>query len=374
MLKVLHMTKLGAGGISTLTINLNSLIDLNKVHFDYLVFENEHTFYEEKIKEFGAEKRIVDVTKYSNRKLLLYWKKYLLTKRILSEYNYDVMHVDASTPMDVSVGLAARHAGIKRVVLHSHIAGDNKHSIPRTIYLGICRIFMKYVFTDYIAISENSAKFMFPKSVYDKGQYQIIKNGIIASKYHFDNAIREKKRKELGIADDFVLGHIGRFSPEKNHFFLLDVFNEFHKNHLKSKLLLIGDGQLRPEIEQHIKQLNLMKAVVLYGTCTEVPQLLLAMDAFIFPSKYEGLGISAIEAQCSGLSVYCSDGIPEEANISDLFHRINGYVATNWANQIDCIIKKNRQDRVEKIKNSDYDLSVTAEKLQNFYIAGEFNK
>lgn len=375
MIKVLHMTKLGAGGISTLTVNLNSLIDLTKVHFDYLVFEDENTFYEDKVKILEAEKRIVDVTKYRDKKLLLYWKKYSMTKKLLKRINYNVMHVDASTPMDVVIGVAAKHAGVKRIVLHSHIAGDNKHSVARTVYMNVCRFVMKFVFTDYIAISQNSAKFMFPKNISRKGQYTIIRNGIIAEKYKFEISMRERKRTELGIKDnEFLLGHIGRFSPEKNHSFILDTFSVFHLEHQNSKLLLIGDGPLRAEIEGFIKELGITDSVILYGTSPEVPQLLQAMDAFIFPSKHEGLGISAIEAQCSGLPTYCSEGIPEETRVTELFHRIRGFDPSIWAKQIKCNIEKDRQDRISKIKNAGFNLSATAEELQNFYITGEFTK
>lgn len=371
-ISVLHMTKLGAGGISTLTVNINSLIDRNKIIFDYLVFENVHTFYEDKVQKLGAKKRVVDVCKYQNRKMLLYWKKYALTKKMLKKYPYDIMHVDASTPMDVVIGLAAKHAGVKRIILHSHIAGDNKHSIFRSCYMAACRCLMNMVFTDYLAISDSSAKFMFPTNIWKNHKYHIVKNGIIADKYVFDVIIRNRIRDELGILDKNVVGHIGRFSEEKNHIFLLNVFKRYLQYKPNSVLLIIGDGKLRHEIEQKIKDMELENSVILYGTATNVNEMLMAMDIFVFPSKYEGLGLVAIEAQCSGLPTFCSEGIPNEANITELFYQIEGYEVDNWAKVLAEYKCVERTSNIEAVKNSGFDLKDVSNDLQKFYLTGSF--
>ena len=367
------MTKLGAGGISTLTVNINSLLDRSKVRFDYLVFENEKTFYEEKIEALGARKVIVDVKRYQNKKLLLYFQKYLQTKRMLKQNQYDVVHVDASTPMDVVIGLAAKHAGVKVRILHSHIAGDNKHSLFRNIYLNICRKMMLTTFTDYFAISEISARFMFPRKISSKKNYTIIKNGIVAEKYAFDLVVREQLRKELKLENNFTLGHVGRFSAEKNHLFMLDIFKIIKEKKDNARLLLIGDGALRHDIENKIHALELEDSVILYGTTQDVPRLMMAMDAFVFPSRFEGLGIAAIEAQCSGLQTFCSNGIPDETNITELFHRINGYDPAIWANEILNVAVNPRVSRVDDVKKAGFDLCKVANQLQNFYLKGYFD-
>lgn len=369
MVKVLHMTKLGAGGISTLTININKCIDLQKVKFDYLVFENEKTFYEDMVKELGGEKRIVDVQKYSNNKFLLYWKKYKGVKRLLHSYYYDVVHVDASTPLDVVIGLAAKHSGVKTIVLHSHIAGDTKKSRVRTIYMNICRSLMKSSFTHYFAISDSSAKFMFPKTVYSNKNYSIYRNGIIADKYIPDSMKRDEIRRKLGIEDKFVVGHIGRFSNEKNHEFLMNVFAEIAKQNSRAVLLLIGTGPLVDTIKEKCKKLKIYEKVIFYGTTYEVPSLLDAMDVFVFPSKFEGLGIAAIESQCSGLPTFVSEGVPNEADISDLFIRINGFYPDEWAKKIiEYDYEQKRKGRVIEVKNAGFDIKMVAEKLEAFYV------
>ncbi len=364
---VLHMTKLGPGGISTLTVNINSLLNLERIHFDYLVFENEETFYEDKVFAFGAVKRVVDVKKYQSHKLVLYWKKYSLTRKMLREHPYDFMHVDASTPLDVVIGFAAKHAGVKRIILHSHIAGDNKESVARSIYMTLCKRLMNYVITDYFAISDAAAAFMFPKSVVNSHKYRIVKNGIIAEKYNFEPQMRKRIREDLQISDCFVIGHVGRFSDEKNHMFLLEVFKRCLVERPNAVLLLIGDGILRPALEKAIDDFDLTGKVLLYGTTPNVNEMLMAMDVFVFPSRYEGLGIAAIEAQCSGLPTFCSDGIPDEADITDLFNRIHGYDPDEWAKAIIEPHLSERKDHIREIRESGYDLSNVARELEQFY-------
>lgn len=368
VVKVLHMTKLGAGGISTLTININKCLNLEKVRFDYLVFENEKTFYEDVVEKLNAKKRVVDVTKYSN-KLLLYWKKYIGVKSLLKRYPYDVVHVDASTPLDVVIGFAAKHTGVKTVILHSHISGDTKKSMFRTFYMNFCRFLMKYTFTHYFAISDSSAKFMFPRSIYRKRDFKIYKNGIIADNYKIDLEKREQLRNKLGVTNKFVLGHIGRFSPEKNHVFILEVFKEILKVRKDSVLLLIGTGVLKDQIETESKRMGIDRYVIFYGTSHDVPGLLNVMDSFIFPSQFEGLGISAIEAQCSGLHTFCSEGIPNETNISDRFHQIAGYNPCKWAKRIlNEDYTSERMDKIDDVKKAGFDILTVAKELENFYI------
>lgn len=369
-IKVLHMTKLGAGGISSLTISINKCIDLTKVVFDYLVFEDVETFYEKEVYALQGKKQIVDVSKCKN-KLYLYWRKYCGVKRLLKRESYDVVHVDASTPMDVVIGMAAKAAGVKTIIIHSHIAGDNKHTRARDIYLQVCRNAMVGVFSHYFAISKESADFMFPKRIIKNNNYIIYKNGIMAERYCYNAKTRNETRKQLEIDNKFVLGHVGRFSKEKNHLFLIDVFSKVAMEKKDAVLLLVGMGQEKEVVEAYVRKLGLTKKVIFYGVSRDVPRLLLAMDAFIFPSKYEGLGIVAIEAQCSGLRTYCSPGIPEEANITDLFIKFDNYNADTWAKQIlqdieDCL--GIRTDRIDEIKEAQFDIWDVAKRLERFYI------
>lgn len=367
VVKVLHMAPLGAGGISKLTVTINGLIDLKKVKFDYLVFRDEKTFYEDIVYKYGAEKKLVDVSKYKN-KLLLYWKKYQLTYKMLLKNKYDVVHVDASTPMDVVIGMAAKKAGVKYVIIHSHIAGDNKHSRLRDFYLEVCRRKMVSVFDDYIAISDSAAEFMFPMSIVKQKKYSIVANGIVADEYHYDEIAREECRKQLQVENNFLVGHVGRFSPEKNHKFIIEVFNKLVQMIPSAKLLLIGEGGLKTEIEKVVADNGLSDNVIFYGISHEVPKLMLAMDAFIFPSRYEGLGIAAVEAQCSGLPVFCSKGIPEATRLTPVFNYVDDSDPEKWAQAIASSRSIERKDYIDEVKKAGFDIIHIAKKMEEYYI------
>ena len=367
VVKVLHMAPLGSGGISKLTVTINGLIDLKKVKFDYLVFKDEKTFYEDIVYKYAAEKKLVDVSKYKN-KLLLYWKKYQLTYKMLLKNKYDVVHVDASTPMDVVIGMAAKKAGVNYVIIHSHIAGDNKHSRFRSFYFDVCRRKMIGVFDDYIAISDSAAEFMFPTSIVKEKKYRIVSNGIVADEYHYDETVRQEWRKRLNVENNFLVGHVGRFSKEKNHKFIIEVFGKLIQIVPSAKLLLIGEGGLKPEIEKLVAEKGLSDKVIFYGISHEIPKLMLAMDAFIFPSHYEGLGIAAVEAQCSGLPLFCSKGIPEETCLTPVFNYVDGADPKNWARAIASSQGAERKDYVDEVKNAGFDIIHIAKEMEEYYI------
>lgn len=367
VVKVLHMAPLGSGGISKLTVTINGLIDLKKVKFDYLVFKDEKTFYEDIVYKYAAEKKLVDVSKYKN-KLLLYWKKYQLTYKMLLKNKYDVVHVDASTPMDVVIGMAAKKAGVNYVIIHSHIAGDNKHSWFRSFYFDVCRRKMIGVFDDYIAISDSAAEFMFPTSIVKEKKYRIVSNGIVADEYHYDETVRQEWRKRLNIENEFLVGHVGRFSKEKNHKFIIEVFSRLIQIVPTAKLLLIGEGGLKPEIEKLVIEKGLSEKVIFYGISHEIPKLMLAMDAFIFPSHYEGLGIAAVEAQCSGLPLFCSNGIPEATRLTPVFNYVDGADPENWARAIASSQGAERKDYVDEVKNAGFDIIHIAKEMEEYYI------
>lgn len=367
VVKVLHMAPLGSGGISKLTVTINGLIDLRKVKFDYLVFKDEKTFYEDIVYKYAAEKKLVDVSKYKN-KLLLYWKKYQLTYKMLLKNKYDVVHVDASTPMDVVIGMAAKKAGVNYVIIHSHIAGDNKHSWFRSFYFDVCRRKMIGVFDDYIAISDSAAEFMFPTSIVQEKKYRIVSNGIVADEYHYDKTVRQEWRKRLNVESNFLVGHVGRFSKEKNHKFIIEVFSKLIQIVPSAKLLLIGEGGLKPEIEKLVIDKGLSDKVIFYGISHEIPKLMLAMDAFIFPSHYEGLGIAAVEAQCSGLPLFCSKGIPEATRLTPVFNYVDGADPENWAQAIASSQGAERKDYVNEVKNAGFDIIHIAKEMEEYYI------
>lgn len=366
-IKVIHMAPLGSGGISKLTVTINELIEDN-IQFDYLVFRNKKEFLEERAISLGGKKQVIDVADIKNDFLKFFIKMKAMVDLFKRE-QYDVVHVDASTPYDVMVAVAAKIAGVSTVVMHSHNDDFQSKKPLRDALIPVYKLLMKAVVTDYFTISEKSAEFMFPKSVYTKGKYVLVKNGIDAKQYVYNEKVRIKIRDELGIQDKVVVGHVGRFVYQKNHDFILEAFAEFHRRCANSVLLLVGEGELLQRIQDKVKNMGIADSVIFYGVTYDIPGILQAMDMFIFPSRFEGLGIVAIEAQATGLPTICADTIVDEVNITPKFIRVHGWNLDDWANQMLEVLpdRDNRSDYRVEVTKAGYDIRTTVKQLEQFY-------
>ena len=199
--------------------------------------------------------------------------------------------------------------------------------------------------------------------------FQVLNNAINTKQYRFDKEKRVQMRRSLGVSDDeFVIGHVGRFSPVKNHLFLLKVYKEILKEK-KSKLLMVGDGQLRKEIEQEIERLGIASNVILTGVRQDVCDLMQAMDVFVLPSLYEGLGIVGVEAQAAGLPCVFSENIPQEVILTNDAKRIALTTSMDeWAKQILEMRNKERTDTYDVICRAGYDINNNVKKLEEYYL------
>jgi glycosyltransferase involved in cell wall biosynthesis len=191
-------------------------------------------------------------------------------------------------------------------------------------------------------------------------------------KISYNEQTRLQMRKQLGLANGtLVIGHVGRFHPLKNHDFLVDIFSELHKQIPESILLLVGDGETKFEIERKAQEMKLDGAIKFLGIRNDVDKLLQAMDVFVFPSFYEGLGMVLIEAQASGLPCIISDVIPPEADINEtLITRLSlTQKASQWVTAILNSVPHERQEMVAAIISKGYDIQRTATKLEAFYLS-----
>lgn len=213
-------------------------------------------------------------------------------------------------------------------------------------------------------------KLLFGKEALANKNYLKIPNGIDVNKYIFSEKKQENIRKALKINNSFIVGHVGRFYEVKNHEFLVKIFKEFLKLVPHAKLLLVGDGPLKNKIMELTEEYNIRDKVIFYGLSKNVPDLLQAMDCFVFPSHYEGLGIAVIEAQAASLPVFCSNNVPLEAKITEKCYFIDlAKDETEWAKFIyentQNIIRKNNKDKVIK---AGYDINTGITQLENFYL------
>ena len=222
----------------------------------------------------------------------------------------------------------------------------------------------------FFACSIPAGKWLFGKKVVNSNRFKVLKNAIDTKKYTFDYEKRIRIRNEFGITEDaFVVGHVGRFVDVKNHTFLIDIFKEITNKNNNAILLLVGEGELKASIKNKAISLGLSNKVVFTGLRDDIPNILSAMDVFVFPSLFEGLGIVAVEAQAAGLHTICADTIPSEARITDLFHYISlNEPAEKWADSI----KKydngyKRENMQNEIVKAGYDIDASVKWLEIFY-------
>lgn len=265
------------------------------VNFDVLGFHG--VVYSEEIIKAGG--KVFAINDFSNAEIEDFMKQYAI--------NYDVVWCHAVDLSTIAIMKYANKYGIKKIILHSHCSsmmgqGFNKYK-KMVLHLINKRRIDKYV-TDYWACSDYAAKWIFPPQIVrDKVVY--IPNAINALKYKFDDSVRKKIRTEFKCENDYVIGFIGRLSPEKNPIFAIDVCKEIIKSK-KCKLLIIGQGPLDKEIEQYIKDEGLGQTVYMLGLRQDVNNIMQALDCVIIPSLFEGMPMVAIEAQASGLPVVAS--------------------------------------------------------------------
>ncbi|MGN9135091.1 glycosyltransferase [Clostridium sp. HCP1S3_B4] len=286
----------------------------------------------------------------------------------LKKNEYDVVHIHSgSISVLAYYARVAAKQGIKKVIVHSHSSGLKENLKHFLIKMYASCIFKKYA-TDFCACSIDAAKWKFPKSVLPK--VKIMNNGIDLQIFRFNPIDREKNRKKFGIEDDeLVLGHVGRFTYEKNQSFLLEVLKEYigKKDNIKVKLILVGDGIEIEHVKQKVIDLVLDNYVIFVGSSDKVIDYLQAMDVFLLPSLYEGLGIVGIEAQATGLQVIASERIPSTVKVTKNIHFASLNDINKWCDEIDNLKIAKRKDHSEEVRENGFDIVVTAKEVRKLY-------
>ena len=338
------------GGVESVIMNYYRNIDKTKVQFDFLVESESKIINKEEIESMGG--RVVIIPSY--KKLFKYNKE---LKRIFKENNYDIVHSNMNT-LSMFPLRVAKKCGVKVRIAHSH-STSNKKEFLRNLLKNILRRFSKDYATHYFACGELAGRYQFGNKTYDQGKVTIIKNAIDVEKFAYNQEERNKIRKNLNLEDKFVIGHVGRFVKQKNHMFLIDVFNEVVKENKKAVLLLVGDGPLQKEIENKIANLKLKDT-------NDTAPLYSAMDVFVFPSLYEGLGMVLVEAQIAKLKCVYSQNVPDEAVIGDGCIKANIEFLSEWKEAINKVF--NLQNTVvNNNKIESYDIRKQADRLENLY-------
>lgn len=355
-IRILHIvTNMDRGGLETLLMNCYRHIDRNAVQFDFLVHRYPRAAYDDEIEELGGMiHRLPRLNPFSpqyKKALYDFFKSH-------SEYKIVHCHLDCMSGIPLAV---AKKCGVPVRIAHSHNSNQDhnwKYLLKRYYMTKIPN-----VATHFFACSKEAGEFMFPGQ-----KTTLIKNGIEPSSFAFDVSVRQSVRNDLGLSTELVLGHVGRFMPQKNHIFLIDIFNELHKRVPSSALLLVGKGPLEEQLREKVQQLGLSGYVHFLGLRSDVNRILQAVDVFVMPSLYEGLGIAAIEAQTSGTYCVVSDKVPEECRMADQIKFVSLDAPDSlWVDRILAGAATKRTSKHEIIAAKGYDIQETANFLQNFY-------
>ena len=347
---------MGRGGLETMLMNYYRNIDRDKVQFDFLTHRDERWDYDDEIESLGGKI-------YHLPKLNPFSKNYLnaLDKFFNEHKEYQIVHCHQDCLSGVVLKVAKKN-GVKFTIAHSHNANQDKN-LKYLIKLFEKRKIPKYA-DKLFACGNEAGRWMF-----NTDNFEVLNNAIDTDLYTYNAEKASKVKKEFGIENKFVVGHVGRFNPQKNHEFLIDVFNEIQKIKEDSVLMLVGDGDLRQEIEKKVQDLGLSEKVIFTGIRSDVNDLMQGMDVFLFPSLYEGLGIVLIEAQAAGLKCIISDTIPKDGIITDDVLSLSlNQSPVIWANEVLKYKGYKRSNNKELIEKADYDIKNNAKKLEQFYI------
>lgn len=367
MIRVLHsVNSMNRGGLESFIMNIYRHIDREKVQFDFLVHTDEKCDFDDEIQALGG--KIFSIP--SRNKSLLENRKALNT--FFKTHKYKVLHHHSSSLSYIEPLIIAKKNNVPVRIIHGHSTKEGGSFIHNFIHKWH-QLFIKHYATHFFACSDLATKWMYGEKNkrVENFKVKIINNGISTRDFSFNEITRNKIRNKLNIKDKFVIGHVGRFSYPKNHFFLLEVFKKISEVDSSSILLLVGDGELRQKIEEKISELKLNNKVILTGKRSDISVLLQAMDIFIFPSKFEGLPVTLVEAQSVGLPCLVSSNVTKEVKITENIYFIDllSPIST-WVNKTmeikDKFIRTNKSNIV---KNAGYDIESVSKYLQNIYIS-----
>lgn len=355
MTRVLHVIgSLANGGIESFLLNIYRQIDRKETQFDFLVGTRDGwcDAYEKEITEKGGK--------------VIYIPSGI--KGFYSFYNYLKKHPEYKIVHSHRGGMSAffltvaKMAGVPNRISHSHNAGETGR--VKQLFIKVVRPLLCHVTTKRFSCGEEAGKYL-----YGKKSFIVIKNGIDLERYCYNPAWRQEKRSELGLtSSNIVFGHVGRFEFQKNHHFLIDIFNEITHMNDEARLLLIGGGSLKPEIEKKVSDLGLTEKVLFLEQRLDVNELLSAIDVVLFPSHYEGFSLAMVEMQASGLPILSSDSVPHEINLTkQVYFKKIEESALEWAKEAIQLVNVERKNYNKEIEAAGLDIKKSSRELLEIY-------
>lgn len=352
------VTIMNRGGTESMIMNYYRTLNRDLYQFDFLVHRQEKGDYDEEIEAMGGRiYRMFPIRPYN------YWKYFKSLDSFFKIHSTDfkAIHCHIQENSGFSLKYAAKY-GIKNRLCTSHCAGVTFD------YKYIFRCFASYFLRKYVTSRLSCGK-LAGDALYGEQKYEILHNAINAHLFDFNLTTRNKMRDDLNLGNNLVLGNVARLSPEKNHLFLIEVFRELHKRVPESKMIFVGEGCMRKQIEEKIHKYKLENYILILGLRNDIHCLLQAFDLFVFPSVFEGLPVSLIEAQASGLKCIVSENVDNAVKITSnvAFSKIdNTHV---WVDLIISQRQYTRKSVLEDIIKAGYDVNKNIDYLMGMYLA-----
>lgn len=363
-IRVLHnIASLHFGGAQAFLMNVYNNIDREKVQFDFVVTPEEKKDLYEQVEQMGG--RIFVCPKYTGKNHFAYCRWW---NDFFEEHpEYHVIHGHVRSTASIYLKIAKKYGLVTIAHSHSTSNGSGISAIVKNIMQLPIRHTADYLF----ACSDKAGKWLYGEKATKQPNYRMIPNGVDLKRFAFHEEKRRQMRNQLKITEDtFVVGHIGRITVPKNHQFLVELFAAYHKENPKSRLLLVGDGELFEAVQQQCTQLGIREAVIMVGSKTNTEDYYQAMDLFVFPSLWEGLPVSVVEAQANGLICLLSDVITRDVDLTDQVKYLSLNEKSRWINEIARACPKPRTaaspENMKKLQP--FDASVVAKQLQDFYL------
>lgn len=355
-----YIGSLDRGGAQSAVMNLYGEIDRAEWQFDFVTHDEGIGEFEPKVKALGARVyHLPSFEKIGPTRFADMWKTFLSEH---SEWHVLHSHMRSTAALVVPI---AKRAGMATIV-HSHSTHNDGGA--KMIVKALLQYPIRFQADFLVGCSSEAGRWLFGKRAFKSNRYVYLPNAIDLDRYCFDEEKRAAMRAELGIGDRLVFGHVGRLHESKNHDFLIEVFSGLRERFPSSVLLLVGDGPLRAHIEELIEEGGLGGSVLMLGDRPDVPNLLQAMDAFLFPSRWEGLPVSVVEALACGLPCYISDTITHDVDICEDVRRLSIGDASAW---VGSVVPKGRIDGRKAIKAAGFDIHDSARTLLGLYERAE---
>ena len=354
------------GGIESVVKNFFTYMDKDKFHLDFVCTQEGDIGFRDDFDRLSKE----PIQYYSvplRRKHPILYKKTL--EKIFKEGNYDAIWINALMIVNLGNMEMAKRYGVKKVILHSHNAKTTAKQFSNLVH-DVTKQFVHRYATDFWSCSEQATEWMFPKKIHDKVKW--IRNAIDVEKFIFNEEKRNKLRKEFNILDDeFIIGNVARIDYQKNQEFILEIFAELVKKQDNIRLFLVGGGD-KTKLELQAKELGIRDKVEFLGMRSDVEDLYSMFDFFIFPSRFEGLGVALLEAQANGVPILASDVIPAEVIVNSNYYYLSlSDSPIKWAEKILELQKEKRIDTTivkQNIVEKGFDLVSETKRVESLLI------